>query len=177
MLLLLTPERQGRTGVFRFRLTIPARPSWGSIQAVSGNPATQMLARLSDWRPGLPIPEGDYLLGPLDVARYHEWGKPDWEAHFDGAESGPIFRDLIPCRANAHSRLRYGLRTYPGRRALLSSDVYLLSQADVETFYDWSVRAPLDLLQVNYGLSTGREPRRIHRPQLSRLHLLSRVDF
>lgn len=174
MLVLLTVEGQSTTGVYRFRVSVPSRPTWGSLKAVSGNPATQVLARFCDWRPGLPIPEGDYLMGPLDVAGWTSYGRPDWEASFDGEGTGSMCRDLIPARANAHSGLRYGLRTHPGsRRVILSSDVYLQSREDWEKLYDWGVRAPLDMLSVSYGLVPGREPRRVQPPALARLRSLN----
>lgn len=178
MMLLLTPEWIGSTGVYHFRLSVPSRPSWGSVAALSGNPATQVLSRLCDWRPGLPIPEGEYLVGPLDVARLNDWGRPDWETRFGGETGSSMCRDLLPALRHGRPGLRYALRTHPGtRKALLSSDVYLVSQCDWERFYDWSVRAPLDMMLVQYGLGSGREPRRMHPRQLSRLHLLNRVDF
>jgi hypothetical protein len=176
MLMLLSVEAQSATGVYRFRLNLPSRPTWGSVTAVSGHPATQVLSRFCDWRPGLPIPEGDYLMGPLDVAGWTSYGKPDWEASFGGEGTGSMCRDLIPTRANAHSGLRYALRTHPGsRRVILSSDVYLQSAEDWERFYDWSTRGPIDMLSVSYGLVPGREPRRVQPPALSRLKLLNQL--
>jgi len=137
-----------------FVLTLPNRRAWGALPVKSGHPHTQQLTRPQDWKPGLPLPEGLYLPGPLDVAGWTSAGQPDWSSSFDSRTPGPLYLDLIPVWRNSYRcpvNFSIGL-LLPGRTP--GSDIYLATQSAAERLYEWSTRTPLDLLAVDYGLGS-----------------------
>lgn len=154
MLMRMQSEGRRSDGIHSFRLTLPARATWGSLLAFSGQPRCQALTRPCSWQMGNPIPEGLYLVGPLDVAGWDAKGKPDWSASFDPRTPGPIFRDLIPVRRARCGSVTYSIRSFEAAQSLWCSDIYLHSQADLERFYEWSTLATIDLLAVDHGLGT-----------------------
>lgn len=152
MLMHLTPDRSGF-----FRMSLPARPSWGSLLMSSGHPHRQIRTLPGDWQTGYPIPEGLYLVARPDVAGRTADGRPDWTASFGPRMPGPICLDLIPAwRHQVPLAVRFHICAgQPGQ--VRGSDVYLDSQRDIERLHEWSQQAPLDLLAVDYGLGPSLE--------------------
>lgn len=162
-----------------FRVTLPSHKTWGSLRVSSGDARHQILTRPADWQPGYPIPEGLYLVGPLDVAGWLSKGEPDWQASFDVRMPGPIYRDLIPARRLAPKRpVNYCLRAFTEAQAdELGSDVYLNSQSDWQRLYEWSTRTTIDLLAVDYGLGTAWDLGPSTWGHLTRVSLLAAGDY
>lgn len=168
-----------REGEQDFRITLPTHKTWGSLRVRSGNARQQLLTRPADWQAGYPIPEGLYLIGPLDVAGWLSQGEPDWEASFDARMPGPIYRDLIPARRPKAKRpVNYCLRAYTADQSSdLGSDVYLQSRSDWERLYEWSTRTTLDLLAVDYGLGSAWDLGPLTWGHLTRVSLLAAGDY
>ncbi|MBN9414632.1 MAG: hypothetical protein J0I12_04295 [Candidatus Eremiobacteraeota bacterium] len=178
--MMMLMRREGEVGGQQsFRITLPSHKTWGGLRVTSGNPRQQVLTRPGDWMPGYPIPEGLYLVGPLDVAGWLSKGKPDWNASFDARMPGPIYRDLIPARRLAAKRpVNYCLRAFtPGQADEAGGDVYLQSQSDWERLYEWSTRTTIDLLAVDYGLGSAWDLGPLAWGHLTRVSLLAAGDF
>lgn len=178
--MMMLMRREGEVGGQQsFRITLPSHRAWGGLLVTSGNPRQQVLTRAADWRAGYPIPEGLYLVGPLDVAGWLSKGKPDWNASFDARMPGPIYRDLIPARRLAAKRpVNYSLRaSAPTPSEEVGSDVYLESQSDCERLYEWSTRTTIDLLAVDYGLGSAWDLGPLAWGHLTRVALLAAGEF
>jgi len=161
------------------RITLPSHKTWGGLQVTTGSPRRQIFTRPADWAPGYPIPEGLYLVGPLDVAGWLSKGKPDWDASFDARMPGPIYRDLIPARRVAAKRpVSYCLRAHmPSRVEEPGSDVFLQSKSDWERLFEWSTRITIDLLAVDYGLGSAWDLAPLALGNLTPVSLLASGEF
>ncbi|MBX3166796.1 MAG: hypothetical protein KF760_05265 [Candidatus Eremiobacteraeota bacterium] len=178
--MMMLMRREGEVGGQQsFRITLPSYKTWGGLKVTSGNPLKQVLTKPADWVAGYPIPEGLYLVGPLDVAGWLCKGKPDWAASFDVRMPGPIYRDLIPARRLAAKRpVNYCLRAFtPAQAEEAGSDVYLQSQSDWERLYEWSTRTTIDLLAVDYGLGSAWDLDPLAGGDHTRVSLLAAGDF
>lgn len=130
-----------------FSISLPERPDLGSLKALC-NSSESRLSRPQDWNSALPIPEGLYLLSPMQVAQRTLEGQPDWSTQT------PLYYDLVPTHHRMQRLSRCWRLCGPGQPQS-SYDICLQSVSDLLRLYEWSLTAPLDLLAVDHGLGVG----------------------
>lgn len=146
MWMIMRPARHNNKKT-SFDLHLPERPDLGHL-STRCQARSDQLCRPQDWKAGMPIPEGLYLMSPMQVAERTTAGEPDWSTQT------PLYYDLIPTHQRMHRALRCWRLCGPGQPQS-PYDICLDSVGDLLRLYEWSLMAPLDLLAVDHGLGVG----------------------